>query len=55
LIEHLSCVAESHQHGEFDMVTDVVETIGGVLPQSLEAFIRQNETAFKAPQDAQRG
>jgi NAD(P)H dehydrogenase (quinone) len=52
LIEHLSCVAESHQHGEFDTVTDVVETIGGVLPQSLEAFIRQNETAFKAPQDA---
>jgi rhodanese-related sulfurtransferase len=32
LIEHLSCVAESHQHGDFDAVADVVETIGGVLP-----------------------
>ena len=49
LIEHLSCVAESHQHDEFDTVTDVVETIGGVLPQSLEAFIRQNQTVFGLP------
>jgi len=40
-------VAESHQHGEFDSVTDVVETIGGVLPQSLEAFIRQHQTVFR--------
>jgi uncharacterized protein YbjT (DUF2867 family) len=55
LIEHLSCVAESHQHGEFDAVTDVVETIGGVLPQSLEAFIRQNQTVFGAPQEARNG
>jgi uncharacterized protein YbjT (DUF2867 family) len=52
LIEHLSCVAESHQHGEFDAVTDVVETIGGVPPQSLEAFIRQNQTVFGVPQEA---
>jgi NAD(P)H dehydrogenase (quinone) len=49
LIEHLSRVAESHQHGEFDSVTDVVETIGGVLPQSLEAFIRQHQTVFGLP------
>jgi len=55
LIEHLSCVAESHQLGEFDAVTDVVETIGGVLPQSLEAFIRQNHTMFAAPQEARNG
>jgi NAD(P)H dehydrogenase (quinone) len=55
LIEHLSCVAESHQHGEFDAVTDVVETIGGKLPQSLEAFIRQNQTVFGAPQEARNG
>jgi uncharacterized protein YbjT (DUF2867 family) len=54
LIEHLSRVAESHQHGEFDAVTDVVETIGGVLPQSLEAFIRQNQIAFEAPLEAHR-
>jgi hypothetical protein len=54
LIEHLSRVAESHQHGEFDAVTDVVETIGDVPPQSLEAFIRQNQTVFGVPQEAHR-
>lgn len=48
LIEHLARVAESHQHGEFDAVTDVVETIGGASPKSLEMFIRQNQTAFGA-------
>ena len=48
LIEHLSWVAESHQHGEFDAVTDVVETSAEYTPQSLEAFIRQNQTVFGA-------
>ena len=48
LIEHLARVAESHQHGEFDAVTDVVETIGGASPKSLETFIRQNHTVFGA-------
>jgi NAD(P)H dehydrogenase (quinone) len=52
LIEHLARVAESHQHGEFDSVTDVVETIGEVLPQSLEAFIRQHQSVFGVPQEA---
>ncbi len=52
LIEHLSRVAESHQRGEFDVVTDVVETIGGATPQSLEAFISQNRSAFAVPQHA---
>jgi hypothetical protein len=32
--------------GEFDAVTDVVETVGGVPPKSLEAFIRENAVAF---------
>jgi uncharacterized protein YbjT (DUF2867 family) len=54
LIEHLSRVAETHQQGELDAVTDVVETIGGVLPQSLEAFIRQHQTMFGVPQSAHR-
>jgi NAD(P)H dehydrogenase (quinone) len=52
LIEHLVRVAQSHQHGEFDAVTDVVETIGGTPPQSLEAFIHDNHTAFAMPQEA---
>jgi hypothetical protein len=46
LIEHLSAVAVSYQHGEFDALTDVVERIGGTPPQSLEAFVRQHETMF---------
>lgn len=54
LIEHLSRVAVSHQNGEFDAVTDVVETIGGVRPTSLEAFIRRHQTMFTGLQDAQR-
>ena len=54
LIEHLSRVAVSHQHGEFDAVTDVVETIGGVVPQSLEAFLHQHQTVFGVPQQAHR-
>jgi NAD(P)H dehydrogenase (quinone) len=54
LTEHLARVAESHQHGEFDTRTDVVETIGAVLPQSLEAFIRQHQTVFGVPQEAHR-
>jgi uncharacterized protein YbjT (DUF2867 family) len=49
LIEHLARVAESHQHGEFDAVTDVVETIGGASPKSLEMFIRQTQTTLGAP------
>ncbi|PXW98864.1 NmrA family NAD(P)-binding protein [Mycolicibacterium moriokaense] len=48
LIEHLARVAESHQHGEFDAVTDVVETIGGASPKSLEMFIRQTQTTLGA-------
>jgi uncharacterized protein YbjT (DUF2867 family) len=46
LIEHLSRVAEAHQRGEFDALTDVVETIGGAPPKPLEAFIRENAPAF---------
>jgi NAD(P)H dehydrogenase (quinone) len=55
LIEHLSRVAEAHQLGEFEAVTDVIETIGGAPPKSLEAFIRENATVFGVPQDAVSG
>jgi uncharacterized protein YbjT (DUF2867 family) len=47
LIEHLCRVAEGQKHGEQDVVTDVVETIGGSPPQTLEAFIRDNRAAFE--------
>jgi NAD(P)H dehydrogenase (quinone) len=46
LIEHLSRVAEAHQRGEQDTVTDVVKTIGGAAPQSVEEFVRENQTVF---------
>lgn len=52
LIEHLSRVAEAHQLGEFDALTDVVQTIGGAPPKSLESFIRENGPAFGLPQHA---
>jgi NAD(P)H dehydrogenase (quinone) len=54
LIEHLLRVAEAHQQGEFDAVTDVVQRVGGAPPKSLEAFIRQNATLFGLPQHANR-
>ena len=54
LIEHLLRVAEAHQQGEFDAVTDVVHAIGAAPPKSLEAFIRQNATVFGLSQDANR-
>lgn len=52
LIEHLSRVAESHQDGVFDAVTDVVETVGGVPPQSLAAFIGHHRSAFGPAEEA---
>jgi NAD(P)H dehydrogenase (quinone) len=45
-VEHLARVAEAHQSGEFDALTDVVETVGGAPPKSLEAFIRENAPIF---------
>lgn len=47
LVEHLCHVAETHKHGEQDMVTDVVETVGGTPPKSLETFLRDNRAAFE--------
>jgi uncharacterized protein YbjT (DUF2867 family) len=47
LVEHLCRVAEAHKHGEQDIATDVVETIGGSPPKTLEAFVRDNRTAFE--------
>ena len=51
LIEHLLRVAEAHQQGEFDALTDDVHTIGGASPKSLEAFIRKNATVFGLRQE----
>jgi len=52
LIEHLLRVAEAHQQGEFDALTDVVQTIGGAPPKSLEVFIYEHAPAFGLPLQA---
>ncbi|MEV0838034.1 NmrA family NAD(P)-binding protein [Actinocatenispora sera] len=54
LIEHLCHVAETHRHGEQDVVTDVVEAIGGAPPQSLETFLHHHRAAFDHPAPATR-
>src|SRR5262249_10459516 len=46
LLEHLMRVAEAHQRGEFDAVSDVVQQIGGAPPKPLDLFITENRTAF---------
>jgi uncharacterized protein YbjT (DUF2867 family) len=46
LIEHLSCVAVAHQQGEMDVVTDVVETIGGAKPMTVADFVAANRVAL---------
>ena len=46
LVTHLKAVAVDHQNGIFRGETDVVERIGGKPPQALDAFIRENRTAF---------
>lgn len=43
---HLAAVAQDHKDGVFSGVTDVVETVGGRRPTSLQEFVRQNLTFF---------
>ncbi|MEE8291147.1 MAG: NmrA family NAD(P)-binding protein [Candidatus Tectomicrobia bacterium] len=46
LVTHLAAVAQDHQDGVFEAVTDAVERIGGRAPQSLEDFVRAHRAAF---------
>ena len=39
-------MAEAHQLGELDALTEVVREVGGEPPKSLEAFIRETSDAF---------
>ena len=48
LATHLAAVAQDHQDGVFSGVTDVVEKIGGLRPQSLEDFVRAHSAEFTA-------
>ncbi len=46
LAAHLAAVAQDHQDGIFSAETNVVKTIGGQEPQSVEAFVRQHSSDF---------
>ncbi len=46
-LKHLERVAEDTRNGWFAGVTEVVETIGGRKPKSLETFVRENIEAFR--------
>ena len=46
-LKHLELgLAEEHRKGGLAGVTEVVETIGGRKPKSLETFVRENIEAF---------
>ena len=44
--DHLAAVAQDHQDGVFSAETDVVETIAGQAPQSVEEFVLAHAEAF---------
>ena len=48
LVKHLQAVAQDHQNGVFNAVTDAVERIGGRPAQSLAEYIRDNLALFGA-------
>ena len=48
LVTHLKGVAEDHQNGVFSAQTDVVERIGGHVPQTLDEFVRRNRARFES-------
>src|SRR5262245_39788825 len=47
LTQHLREVAIDHQNGVFAGTNDVIETIGGRPPMSLEAFMEKHRKAFE--------
>ena len=47
LLQHIREVAADHQAGVFAGTNDVIETIGGRPPLSLEAFIEKHRKAFE--------
>jgi NAD(P)H dehydrogenase (quinone) len=47
VVQHVREVALDHQAGIFAGTNDVIETIGGRPPMSLEAFIDKHRKAFE--------
>jgi len=48
LLQHLREVARDHQNGVFAGTNDLIETIGGRPPMTLEEFINKHRAAFAA-------
>ncbi len=46
-LQHISEVAADHQNGIFAGTNDLIETVGGRPPMSLEAFIEKHRQAFE--------
>ncbi len=46
-VQHLKEVAIDHQNGVFEGTNDLVETLGGRPPMTLEAFIQKHRAAFE--------
>ena len=47
LLQHIRAVAADHQAGLFAGTNNLIETIGGRPPLSLEAFIEKHRKAFE--------
>jgi NAD(P)H dehydrogenase (quinone) len=47
VVQHIRAVAADHQAGVFSGTNDVIETIGGRPPLTLEAFIEKHRQAFE--------
>ena len=47
VLQHIGEIARDHEAGIFAGTNDVIETIGGRLPLSLEAFIEKHRKAFE--------
>ena len=47
VVQHIRAVAADHQAGVFAGTNDLLETIGGRPPMSLEAFIEKHRQAFE--------
>jgi hypothetical protein len=47
VLQHVREVAVDHQAGVFAGTNDLIETIGGRPPMSLEAFIEKHRKAFE--------
>jgi uncharacterized protein YbjT (DUF2867 family) len=48
LVKHLVTMADMHRAGQYDRMSDDVLTLTGLLPLTVEEFVRKNASAFTA-------